>query len=127
MKKQINYSLGELETSIMEIMWKRDCATVRCVVDLIRQKKKIAYTTVMTVMARLVTKKLLQRHKDSTGAYVYCPCISKKAFQEGASKIAINTLLNTYGNVAIAQFIHTLDNSTNSDIKKWKQELRKIT
>ncbi len=50
-----DYQLGELEEAIMEIVWQRDAeVTVREVWEALQPTRSLAYTTVMTVMSRLV-------------------------------------------------------------------------
>ncbi|TMR96287.1 BlaI/MecI/CopY family transcriptional regulator [Nonomuraea basaltis] len=60
-------SLGELERSIMEVLWSTDAwLTVREVVNRLSDRK-LAYTTVMTVMNRLVRKDFIRRERDDDG------------------------------------------------------------
>jgi predicted transcriptional regulator len=49
-------SLGPLEQEIMEVVWKHEALTVRCVFEVLKQDRPIAYTTVMTIMTRLAKK-----------------------------------------------------------------------
>lgn len=63
--------IGKLEADIMNIIWKSEkSVTVRDVYEELRKKRKIAYTTVMTVMNNLSEKKLLNQDRAAT-AYVY--------------------------------------------------------
>ena len=63
--------LGELETRIIETIWdKGGWLSTREVMEALSAERKIAYTTTMTVLARLWRKGLLQRRKDGR-AYVY--------------------------------------------------------
>jgi predicted transcriptional regulator len=48
--------LGDLERAVMDVAWSRPHVTVREVVSLLPAGRKPAYTTVMTVMNRLVDK-----------------------------------------------------------------------
>lgn len=71
--------LGELESTIMDWMWaRRRPASVREVLEGLRQERTIAYTTVMTVMDNLHKKGLLKRQPVGR-AYVYEPIASKEA------------------------------------------------
>lgn len=65
--------IGRLEAEIMSVVWdlKRE-VTVREIYEIMRQKKSIAYTTIMTVMNNLAEKGLLEQDKTAT-AYVYKP------------------------------------------------------
>jgi hypothetical protein len=57
--------LHELESEVMEEMWRRETATVREVLEVLnRGRKKRAYTTVMTIMRRLDRKGLLTRERS---------------------------------------------------------------
>ena len=58
------------ELAIMEIVWDRGDATVRDVHDALSRRRKVAYTTVMTLMTILTTKGHLTRRRDEH-AYVY--------------------------------------------------------
>ena len=54
--------LGPLEAEVTTLMWERRESTVREVVDSLRGRRELAYTTVMTIMNNLVTKGLLTRN-----------------------------------------------------------------
>ena len=58
------------ELAIMEIVWDRGDATVRDVHEALSRRRKVAYTTVMTLMTILTTKRHLTRRRDER-AYVY--------------------------------------------------------
>lgn len=65
--------LGELEASVMDLMWSADePRTVREVLDILPTQRRLAYTTVMTVMNNLYRKGLLVRSLDGR-AYRYRP------------------------------------------------------
>jgi BlaI family transcriptional regulator, penicillinase repressor len=65
-------TLTPQELSIMKVIWGRDEATVRDVYEALREKRPVAYTTVMTMMKILEEKGYL---KKTTGerAHVYKP------------------------------------------------------
>ena len=54
----------------MKVVWGLERATVRDVYETLRERRKIAYTTVMTMMNILETKKYLKRQAQDR-AYVY--------------------------------------------------------
>ena len=60
------------ELAIMDIVWNRGAATVRDVHDALSRRRKVAYTTVMTLMNILTTKGHLTQRRDER-AYVYSP------------------------------------------------------
>jgi predicted transcriptional regulator len=65
---------GELEMAIMNIIWDRKSMTVQDVLDKLGSDH--AYTTVMTVMGRMVQKGLLEREKNGRN-YLYTPSREK--------------------------------------------------
>jgi predicted transcriptional regulator len=63
-------TLTEQELEIMKVVWRLERATVRDVYEALRERRKIAYTTVMTMMNILETKKYLKKQAQDR-AYVY--------------------------------------------------------
>lgn len=112
--------LGELEQRIMESLWQKEAATVREVFDVIKIKRRIAYTTVMTVMNRLVEKGLLRRKSQGT-CFCYQPTESRDLFLVNASRRAIDDLLKSFGPVAVSSFIDRLDETDPALVRKLRQ------
>ena len=69
-------TLTDQELEIMKVVWKRESATVRDVYEALLQHRKIAYTTVMTMMGILEQKGHLNK-SSSERAYVYRPAQPK--------------------------------------------------
>ena len=61
----------------MKIVWQLNTATVRDVYEALREKRRIAYTTVMTMMKILEGKQFLKKWQEGR-AYVYKPTSPKK-------------------------------------------------
>jgi predicted transcriptional regulator len=99
--------LGELESTIMDLMWaRRKPASVREVLEDLRRERTIAYTTVMTVMDNLYKKGLLKRQPVGR-AYVYEATASKEAYTAELMRKA----LADSGNQA-ATLVHFLERLT---------------
>jgi predicted transcriptional regulator len=64
--------LTDQELEIMKIVWERGDATVRDVYEELLTRRKIAYTTVMTMMGILEQKGRLRKTVNDR-AYVYSP------------------------------------------------------
>src|SRR5687767_11739976 len=64
--------LTDQELEIMKVVWQRGKATVRDVYEELLKHRKIAYTTVMTMMGILEQKGRLSK-SDSERAFVYTP------------------------------------------------------
>lgn len=101
--------LGDLEKEIMEVMWANNQSlTVRLVYESISRRRKIAYTTVMTIMGRL-TKKGFLKTKASGKAYIYQTSLSKDKFLSKVSRQIIKNLISSFGDTAIAHFAQELE------------------
>ncbi|UCD18499.1 MAG: BlaI/MecI/CopY family transcriptional regulator [Candidatus Zixiibacteriota bacterium] len=87
--------LGRLEAAIMEIMWASGPMTVKRARYLLGEEHPYAYTTVMTVMNRLVEKRLLTREKKGH-SFLYTPAISKKEFLYYAIEKIMSGLQNDF-------------------------------
>jgi len=106
-KRGLRKILGDLETDIMEIVWKREQVTVRQVYERLKNRRSIAYTTVMTVMSRLADKGLLEKIKEGA-AFVYRATSSREEFTQSTVKKVISELLEDFTAPAISQFVESL-------------------
>ncbi len=70
-------TLTEQELEIMKVIWKLDTATVRQVYESMLEHRRIAYTTVMTMMNILETKGYLKKEQGER-AFVYQPTQPQK-------------------------------------------------
>lgn len=121
-----NYSLGSLESEVMETLWKLATASVRDVVNLLQKKRDIAYTTVMTIMTRLHAKGLLERRQNQAGAYLYSPRQTKAKFLENISEKVIKNLIKNCGEVAVARFIDIIEAGNFKKSAEWRKKLKKV-
>jgi BlaI family penicillinase repressor len=69
-------SLTNQELQIMRIVWQRGDTTVRDVYEEMRKRRRIAYTTVMTMMNVLERKGRLMKRKSGR-AFCYAPVSSR--------------------------------------------------
>lgn len=93
--------LGTLEAEVMRRLWASPSPlSVRTVLGELNEHRSqpLAYTTVMTVMARLAEKGLLRRERDGRG-YLYEPAVSDVA------ELAVRRVVREYGDAAVARFV----------------------
>jgi BlaI family penicillinase repressor len=86
-------TLTRQELQIMKIMWRLGTATVRDVYEAIRKRRKVAYTTVMTVMNVLEQKKYLKK-RLADRAYVYQATRSQDQVIKGMVKDFVNRVFD---------------------------------
>jgi predicted transcriptional regulator len=105
--KKLEAFLGPLEASVLNTIWcsKKRPITVREVLEVLKKKKTIAYTTVMNTMDRLHEKGLLDRRieKGKGGMYyVYWPKLEEEKFKEAAVSEVLDSLLENFGDLVTA-------------------------
>lgn len=119
--KGLEKVLGELEAKIMDYIWGNTKATVREVRDgLARQRKDLSFNSIMTIMNRLTDKGLLTK-KESEGAYLYQPSVSKKDFSNLVAKDIISSVLQDSSLFSAASFTDIskdFDKKTLTKLKK---------
>src|SRR3954471_25017289 len=86
-------TLTAQELEIMKIVWERDSATVRDVYETLLKRRKVAYTTVMTMMKILEQKKYLKK-TQADRAYVYRPAQPKRQVVGDMVRDFINRVFN---------------------------------
>ena len=96
--------IGSLEADILAVAWNYDQTTVRQVYETLRERRQIAYTTVMTVMNNLVKKHLLLQDKSHI-AYVYTPAIPGREVVQTVLESVVDHLLTGQNNVAVSQLL----------------------
>jgi len=96
--------LGDLEAAIMESLWERPIpATIREVQEHLSTQRVLAFTTVMTVMNRLVDKGLLVRTKVGR-RHRYRPALDREAFLTDVAYEISRALMGDMSEFAVAQF-----------------------
>ena len=64
--------LGARELAVMKVVWRLEEASVREVYEMLRKRRPVAYTTVMTMMGTLEAKGFLKKRADGR-AFRYRP------------------------------------------------------
>lgn len=107
--------LGDLEAEIMEVVWSKPDGhriTVRDVYETLLSERKVAYTTVMTVMGNLTKKNVLAVEKEGT-AYLYHAPMTREQFTSQAVGSIVNELVNDFSSAALAHFAQVLESQGN--------------
>lgn len=81
------------ELEIMKIVWQCETATVRQVYEALLERRRIAYTTVMTMMNILEQKGYLTKRQGER-AYVYKPSRPKKQVIGAMVREFVNRVFN---------------------------------
>ncbi len=116
--------IGSLEADILAVVWEQARTTVRDVYETLRERRQIAYTTVMTVMNNLVKKGLLAQDKTNI-AYVYTPAIPGREVAHIVLDSVVDRLLRGQYNVAVSHLLkldHELTQEQIDELRSWAQE-----
>jgi predicted transcriptional regulator len=97
--------LHELETEVMDVLWTDGERTVRQVMDALnkRSSQDRAYTTFMTVMARLDGKGLLERRREGK-TDIYRPTMPREDYVAARAEAEVSALVDEFGDAALANF-----------------------
>jgi len=112
--------LGELQRAVMEHVWDLGEASVHDIRKRLERQRKLAYTTVLTVMQKLEKAGWLD-HRGEGNRYVYFPTRSRHEAGAGSVK---GFLKRVFDGDAVAMFGHLIRTSdlTEDDLT----ELRKM-
>ncbi|HEX9004004.1 MAG TPA: BlaI/MecI/CopY family transcriptional regulator [Blastocatellia bacterium] len=96
--------LGELETAVMELLWRESELTVCQVEERLQQRRQIAHTTVLTTLDRMHRKGYLTREKQGK-AFVYAPRYTREEFERGLTQEVLGALLGQFTQPALSTFV----------------------
>ena len=88
----------------MKLVWQRETATVRDVYEALLERRKIAYTTVMTMMKILETKGYLKKRRQDR-AFIYRPTHPKNQVIGGMIREFIDRVFNGSAEPLLAHLV----------------------
>jgi predicted transcriptional regulator len=115
--------LGDLEAEIMELIWELSESrggegtrndqgsrgtTVRDVFEVLYERRKMAYTTVMNTMTRLAKKNLLRVEKQDA-VYIYYPNFTQDEFISRFVGLILSDLLVSFSGQTIESLTNPRD------------------
>ena len=111
MKRKPLDDLGELQRMVLETVWDLGEASVHQVRERLNGRRKLAYTTVLTVMQKLEKAGWLE-HRSEGKSYVYTPALSRE--EAGAGSVR-GFLKRAFEGDAMTLFQHLIRESDLSD------------
>src|SRR4051794_34057809 len=98
-------ALHELEAEVMNVMWDRGEASVREVMEELNAAaaKPRAYTTYMTILGRLHTKRLLDRRREGK-TDIYHPVHTREEYADLRAQAEVAAVVDAFGDVALGHF-----------------------
>ena len=116
-------SLTGQELEIMKIVWERESATVRDVYEALLEKRKVAYTTVMTMMKILEQKKYLKKTQNER-AHVYRPAQPQRQVIGAMVREFVNRVFNGSAEPLLAHLVedHNLSREDLDEIARLRRQ-----
>jgi predicted transcriptional regulator len=98
-------ALHALEAEVMEAVWDLDEASVRTVMEALNAAapKPRAYTTYMTILARLHAKGLLDRRREGKTDF-YRAVHTRSEYADLRAQAEVAALVDQFGDVALGHF-----------------------
>src|SRR5512140_3204700 len=117
-------TLTEQELEIMKIVWERESVTVRDVYEALLERRKVAYTTVMTMMKILEQKQYLKKNQADR-AYVYRPAQPKRQVIGDMVRDFVNRVFNGSAEPLLVHLVeeHDLSPEELQEIAKLRRKL----
>jgi predicted transcriptional regulator len=118
-------NLTSSEAEIMRVVWDAgNPVTVRDVYEHLREHKRIAYTTVMSIMNILTKKGFLIQDKSST-AYVYAAAVTDTEVAGNILDAVISKILDGAAEPMISRLLGSKKKLTPDDLAKLEDLLKK--
>jgi BlaI family transcriptional regulator, penicillinase repressor len=116
--------LTRLEMQIMDALWNAGPASVREIQEALPAKRRPAYTTVQTMVARLEAKKAVRRVKKIGNAYIFEAAITRSS----AMRRLIDELLGFFGGRTQPVVAHLIEAGklTLEDVQEAERTLRAL-
>jgi BlaI family penicillinase repressor len=116
--------LSKLELEIMEALWTKGALSIREIQETFPETKRLAYTTVQTMVYRLEGKKVVRRAKKISNAHIFEALISRNA----AQRRLIDDFLGLFGGRMQPVMSHLIEAGklTLEDVQEAEKALRKL-
>ena len=117
------YHLTKCEMEVMDIVWRRGRVTVQDVVDGL--ERPLAYTTVMTTLGILLSKRGVLRHEKQGRAYVYEAIVSR---EEVSRSMALELKERMFGGSARSMLLNLIqgESLTKDDVQELKRAIEEL-
>ncbi len=123
-KKGLNANqLGALEGQVMRVLWDIHEGAVQDVSTRLDTGKNLAYTTVMTVLGRLVEKGFLSREKRGR-AYVYRPTVSQQSIADSALQLVVDRFFDGVSTRAVAHLLGAAEDVDEQELRRLESAVR---
>ncbi|WP_028559778.1 BlaI/MecI/CopY family transcriptional regulator [Paenibacillus pinihumi] len=121
----LNRFFGPLEAKIMELLWGAEELSIKDVQKQLEKDKAVNFNTVMTVMNRLVDKKILLKRQQGRVS-LFRTIQSKEEFIHEQSKRLTENLFDEFGGVVINHMIDVLNEVDQSLLEQLEAKIQRL-
>jgi predicted transcriptional regulator len=120
--KRCKSTLTGQELEIMKVIWKLGTPTVRQVYETLLERRKVAYTTVMTMMNILEQKGYLKKRQGDR-AFVYTPSKPEKLVIRGMVREFVDRVFNGAAEPLLLHLVED-DQLTKEELDEIRKSIR---
>ena len=114
--------LTEVELELMNILWKLGEASVADLIEELPYDRKLAYTSVSTIIRILEQKEILNSRKEGRG-HIYSPLVLKSDYESKALKHVVDKVFEGTPLLLVKQLLNSTKLSE-SEIKELKDLIK---
>jgi predicted transcriptional regulator len=121
-------TISGAERPILELLWRKGPLAGRQVYQEIRRSKSLAYTTVLTLLGRMVKKGSVRRQRVN-GLYMFEAVLNRADFEEQLASAAMRGILEISPSLAVSAFVDVIsgwDEGKLDEVMKIIEERRKV-
>lgn len=115
--------LGDLEATVMGLLWELDEASVRDIQSALRPRRELAYTTVLTVLSRLHQKGLLVRRKEGR-AHLYSAASPHEEVSAPILESVVRSLFGGSRSRAVAHLLRGEEEIPDEELERLEELIR---
>src|SRR5262245_2726115 len=93
MPRRRSPALTDAEARVMAVLWERQTATVADVVDALKKKRPVTYSTVQTILRILEMKKYVA-HEKVARAFIFRPLVDERQARRRALRHLVKRMFN---------------------------------
>jgi predicted transcriptional regulator len=116
--------IGRLERSILDILWENQGIPGREIHQRMLKERKLAYTTTLTILDRMVKKGSALR-KRGESLFLYYPSMKKEEFEHRVASTMIKGIYEMAPSPAISVFVDILSGMDESKINEIIRQIEK--
>ena len=120
-------TISGAERPILELLWRKGPLAGRQVYQEVHRSKSLAYTTVLTLLGRMVKKGSVRRRKVN-GLFVFEPAMKPEEFEEREAAAVMKGILKISPSSIVSAFVNAIsewDESKLNEVMEMIEEKRK--